>query len=57
MTLGTLVLGSALLLVAAGLLTSCLRLRSATDFVLALYLVAFSLVVVIELLLSPGTPT
>lgn len=39
---------------AAGLLTSCLRLRSATDFLLALYLVAFSLVVVIELLLSPG---
>ena len=39
---------------AAALLTSCLRLRGATDFVLALYLVAFSLVVVIELCLSPG---
>jgi 4-amino-4-deoxy-L-arabinose transferase-like glycosyltransferase len=39
---------------AAALLTSCLRLRGATDFVLAFYLVAFSLVVVIELLLSPG---
>ncbi len=54
MTLGTLVLGSALLLVAAGPLTSCLGLRGATDFVLAFYLVAFSLVVVIELVLSPG---
>jgi Dolichyl-phosphate-mannose-protein mannosyltransferase len=36
------------------LLTSCLRLHGTTDFLLALYLVAFSLVVVIELLLSPG---
>ena len=54
MTLGTLVLGSALLLVAAGLLTSCLGLRGAIDFVLAFYLVAFSLVVVVELALSPG---
>jgi hypothetical protein len=40
--------------VAAGLLTSCLRLRGATDFLLAFYLLAFSLVVVVELLLSPG---
>jgi hypothetical protein len=40
--------------VAATLLTSCLRLRGATEFALALYLVTFSLVVVIELLLSPG---
>ena len=54
MTLGSLVLGSALLLLAAGLLTACLRLRSATDFLLGFYLVAFTLVVVIELLLSPG---
>jgi hypothetical protein len=52
MTLGSLVLGSLLLLLAAGLLTSCLRLRSAVDFLLAFYLVAFSLVVVVELLLS-----
>ena len=54
MTLGSLVLGSALLLLAAGLVTSCLRLRRPTDFLLAFYLVAFTLVVVIELLLSPG---
>ena len=54
MTLGWLVLGSLLLLLAAGLLTSCLRLGNAVDFLLAFYLVAFSLVVVIELLLSPG---
>src|SRR5215831_5112318 len=54
MTLGSLVLGSALLLVAAALATSCLRLRGVTDFLLAFYLVAFALVVVIELLLSPG---
>ncbi len=39
---------------AAALLTSSLRLRGATEFVLAFYLVAFSLVVVLELLLSPG---
>jgi hypothetical protein len=38
--------------VAAALLTSCLRLRGAIEFMLAFYLVAFSLVVVIELLLS-----
>ena len=54
MTLGSLVLGSALLLLAAGLVTSCLRLRGAIDFLLGFYLVAFTLVVVIELLLSPG---
>ena len=54
MTFGSLVLGSALLLLATGLITSCLRLRSVTDFVLGFYLVAFTLVVVIELLLSPG---
>jgi hypothetical protein len=54
MSLGSLVLGSLLLLVAAGLLTSCLPLERAVDFLLAFYLVAFSLVVVIELLLSPG---
>ena len=54
MSLGTLVLGSALLLLAAGLLTSCLGLRGATDFLIAFYLVAFGLVVLIELLLSPG---
>src|SRR5436190_21112075 len=54
MTFGSLVLGSLLLLLAAGLLTSCLRLGRAIDFLLALYLVAFSLVVVVELLLSPG---
>ena len=54
MSLGTLVLGSALLLLTAGLVTSCLRLRGATEFLLGFYLVAFSLVVVIELLLSPG---
>jgi hypothetical protein len=40
--------------VAAALVASCLRLRGATEFALAFYLVAFSLVVVIELLLSPG---
>jgi hypothetical protein len=54
MSLGTLVLGSALLLLSAGLLTYCLRLRAAVDFVLTFYLVAFSIVVVVELLLSPG---
>jgi hypothetical protein len=54
MTIGTLILGSALLFVAAALLTSCLRLRGATAFVLAFYLIAFSLVVLLELLLSPG---
>jgi len=54
MTLGTLILGSALLLLATGLLTACLRLCGAIDFLLAFYLVAFTLVVVIELLLSPG---
>jgi hypothetical protein len=54
MTIETLILGSALLVVAAAPLTSCLRLRGATAFVLAFYLVAFSLVVLLELLLSPG---
>ena len=54
MSLGTLVLGSALLLLAAGLLASCLRLRGVIEFLLAFYVTAFSLVVVLELLLSPG---
>jgi hypothetical protein len=54
MSLGPLVLGSALLLLSAVSLTCCLRLRSAVDFLLAFYLVAFAVVVVVELLLSPG---
>ena len=54
MSFGALVLGSALLLLGAGLLTCSLRLRGATEFLLAFYLVAFSVVVVVELLLSPG---
>src|SRR5581483_3437995 len=53
-TLGTLILGTALLVAAAGLITACLRLRSVADFALAFFVVSFSLVVVIELLLSPG---
>ena len=54
MTIGTLILGSAALLLTAYCSAACLRLRTATEFVLAAYLVAFSEVVVVELVLSPG---
>lgn len=43
-----------MLLATAVLATSCLRLRGLTDFLLACFVIAFGLVVLIELLLSPG---
>ncbi len=54
MTIGTLILGSAALLATAGCLACCLRLASATEFVLAAFLLAFAEVVAVSLLLSPG---
>ncbi|HZR91579.1 MAG TPA: hypothetical protein VFA44_04135 [Gaiellaceae bacterium] len=54
MTIDTLILGSAALLVTACCLAACLRLPGVTDFLLSLYLIAFAEVVVVSLVLSPG---
>jgi 4-amino-4-deoxy-L-arabinose transferase-like glycosyltransferase len=54
MTIGTLILGSALLVTSAVLLASCVRLRSAIGFCLAVYLAGFGTLVVCELALSPS---
>ena len=53
MTIGTLILGSAALVATAYCLAASLRLRSATDFLLAAFLIAFAEVVAVSLLLSP----
>jgi len=54
MTIGTLILGSAALLFTAYCLAACLRLAGVVSFLLAAYVIAFSEVVVVSLLLSPG---
>jgi 4-amino-4-deoxy-L-arabinose transferase-like glycosyltransferase len=54
MTIGTLILGSAALLATAYCLAASLRLKTATEFVLAAFLIAFTEVVAVSLLLSPG---
>ena len=54
MTIGTLILGTAALVATAYCFAACLRLRSPTEFLLAAFVIAFTEVVVVSLLLSPG---